>query len=59
MTIELKFQLRQRVKIKELNREGVVNGIMIDDSGICFRVRYFDNGSLQTVWFYDFELEAA
>jgi hypothetical protein len=53
----IQFFLKQKVRIKELDRSGIINGIFIGLNGIEYRVRYFDNCDSKEVYFYDFELE--
>jgi hypothetical protein len=57
MTYEVKFDLKQKVRITELERNGIVNGIFIGLNGIEYKVRYFDNCESKEVYFYEFELE--
>lgn len=53
----IEFSLRERVRIKELNREGTINGIFIGNTGTEYRVRYFDNADLKEVYFTGEEIE--
>lgn len=57
MNIDCKFNLKERVRIPELNREGVVTALMIYDAGLSVRVRYFDHGKAESTWFYPDELQ--
>lgn len=59
MKIEMKFDIKERVGINELEREGVVKEIRFADSGGMYRVRYFDKGEANDVWFYEEELSNA
>jgi hypothetical protein len=59
MTIETKYNLGNRVRIKELNRDGTVLGFCIDADGLTYRTRYFDGGKPEIVYFLDKELEPA
>lgn len=56
LAIPIDYQLKQRVKIPEINREGIVTAIMLETSGVMYHIRYFDNGKPETVWFYNHEL---
>ena len=59
MTIETHYNLHDRVRIKELNRDGTVLGFCYDGDGLTYRTRYFDSGKPETVYFLDKELEPA
>lgn len=52
------FNLKDRVKVKEINRPGVITGLLFDDSGDQYRVQYWDNACRKTEWLYTFELES-
>ena len=56
-SINLMFQIKDRVYIYELSRKGVVKAIFIDGEGIQYKVRYFDNAEAKTVYFYGDELK--
>ena len=56
MTLETEYNIQDRVHIVELNRDGVVIGFFIDGDGLQYRVRYFDNGKPETVYFFISEL---
>lgn len=56
--LELKFKLRDKVYIHELQLSGVVVGVYISDSGLQYQVRYFDDAKPQTNYFYEDEVEA-
>ena len=56
MKIETKFDRGQRVFITELDRYGIVRSIQVDDCGLMYLVRYFDNSEARTIWFYENEL---
>jgi hypothetical protein len=53
----LKFKLKDKVIIVELNTPGMVRRIQIEESGTLYEVRYFSNGEAHGVWFYEEELE--
>lgn len=56
-THRTKFGFHKRVKITELDREGLVTEINITKTGFRFLVRYFDKAEMNTVWFITEELE--
>ena len=57
MKINLEFNIRDKVKIIELNVKGRVISIWITEQGIKYEVRYFDEEKAKTVYFYSDELE--
>jgi len=52
----IEFDLRDRVRITELEREGTVVSIWITECGVQYQVRYFDNAEARTVYFFEDEL---
>ena len=56
-TVTLQFSLKQRVRVKDINRTGVVTGITIDGEGLTYRVVYWDNSQRRSEWLFDFEIE--
>ena len=57
--LNLKFNLKDKVQITELERPVRVLAIYVSDTGIQYQVRYFDNEEAKTVYFYEDELEHA
>lgn len=55
--MEIKYKLKDKVRIKEIDRAGVITAILIDLAGTMYNVRYFDNAQANSVYFYDFEIE--
>lgn len=51
------FDLEQKVKIIEIDRPGIVTGLLFEGSGTQYRVQYWDNACRKTEWLYAFELE--
>ena len=45
-----------KVRIKELERNGIVRAVFIGDTGVQYKVRYFDNAESNEVYFYPDEL---
>jgi uncharacterized protein YodC (DUF2158 family) len=56
-SIELKFDINERVKIKEFNIVGTVVSIWITTKNIKYEVRYFSDYKPQEVYFHEEELE--
>lgn len=56
-TENFQFDLQQRVMVKEIQRPGVVEALMIDYLGVQYRVAYWDNSDRRTVWLHAAELE--
>jgi len=54
--IHIKFDLKDRVLIREVQRPGVVDAITLDYLGIQYRVAYWDNSKRETVWLPEEEL---
>lgn len=50
------FDLKQRVWINEIEREGMVLMVSFDVMGINYKVRYFIDGVKHEVDFYEHEL---
>ena len=57
MTLTFKYDLRQRVLIKEIQRPGVVDMIQVDNTGILYRVSYWNESARNATWLYEDELE--
>lgn len=51
------FDLNERVIIKEVQRPGVIEGLLIDFLGVQYRVAYWDNSERKTVYLKADELE--
>jgi hypothetical protein len=56
-TEHFKFNLSDKVIVKEVQRPGRVESLMIDFLGPQYRVAYWDNGERKTVWLNADELE--
>ena len=56
-TIDFEFELREKVNIPGLAREGVVIGLYFGGSGIEYNIVYNDEGVRRKDYFYPFELE--
>lgn len=55
--LALDFVVTEKVKIKELNRNGIVIALFHDGSEVTYKVRYFDDAEAKEVYFYEWELE--
>ena len=51
------FAIGDKVKIKELERPGRILAIHVAEDGVSYLVRYFQAGKVETVYFYDDEIE--
>lgn len=56
--LSIKFQLGQKILVREIQRPGRVDMIQIDSVGTQYRVAYWDNGDRKTTWLYEDEIEA-
>lgn len=52
-----KFNLGARVIIREIQRPGKVEALMIDYLGVQYRVAFWDNAKRESVWLNDDELD--
>jgi hypothetical protein len=52
-----KFDLGDRVLIREIQRPGKVEALMIDFLGVQFRVVYWDNSKRENAWLGEDELD--
>ena len=57
--IDNKFNLYDKVKIIPLDADGVVIAISYDCMGLAYKVRYFNQGKAEEVYFLDWELKSA
>ena len=56
-TLELSFDLGQKVMVKEIQRPGRVEIAQLDNLGLMYRVSYWDNGERKSTWLYPDEIE--
>lgn len=56
-TEHFKFNLEDKVIVKEVQRPGTIEALTIDFLGPNYRVAYWDNGERKTVWLKADELE--
>ena len=52
------FDLNAKVLIREIQRPGKVEALMVDFLGVQYRVAYWDNSERKMVWLAADELEA-
>lgn len=58
MNINTKFNIKERVFIKDLNKNGTILGFFIEDEqNIQYKIRHFYEGNAKSDYFYDFEIE--
>lgn len=55
--IELEFLIKDNVKILPIEKNGIVKGMLFDETGIQYYIRYFINGESKQSYFYREELE--
>ena len=56
--VTFKFELRQKVLVKEIQRPGRVEAVTVDFLGPQYRVIYWDNSERKTVWMFEDEIES-
>lgn len=54
--IAIKYNIRDKVYIKELKITGRVVSVWLTEHGLKYEVRYFDHAKVQSVYFYEDEL---
>ena len=57
MTLESKFNIRGRVRIKETNHSGRIISVWWVSTGAQYEVRYFNEGKVEKEYFYEDEIE--
>ena len=58
MEVEFVFSIRENVKVKPIGMIGTVDSLSLDHNGQQFRVVYWNDGVRNSVWMYEWELEA-
>jgi hypothetical protein len=56
MNLSTAFDIRDKVKIKELDWPATVIAIFITKHGIEYQVRYFNNSKVEIEYFFEEEL---
>lgn len=57
-TVHFKYDIGQHVKIVAIGMVGMVDSFSQDSTGHQFRVVYWNDGTRNLVWMYDWELES-
>ncbi len=57
MTIEFEYNLGDKILVKELQRPGIVMCVSVDNLGISYQIRYWDNATREIVWLFSDEIE--
>jgi len=57
-SFHIKFDIKDKVLIKEIQRPGTVDAVTLDYLGIQYRVAYWDNSDRHSVWLPEDELTA-
>ena len=55
--VDFQYNIKDKVKIKELDWKGIVTELCVLESGIKYGVRFFYNGDVKSSYFYENELE--
>ena len=55
--VEFKYDIGDKVKVKDITVNGRVTGLLKDDEGIQYRVAYWYNGERKSTWMFDWEIE--
>lgn len=50
------FDIGDQIKVIEINRPGVVTGMLVDDAGPQYRVAFWNDSARRTEWVYDHEI---
>lgn len=58
MIVDFKFDIEQRVKIKELELTGTVISLWYGRRGKEYEVRYCSNSEYKQIYFYEQDLDA-
>lgn len=56
-SLNLKFYLKNRVRITDFNKLGTVIAVYISDVGIQYFVRFYDGADFKTCYFFEEELD--
>lgn len=57
-TETFKFDLKDKVIIREIQRPGIVESMSIDFLGVRYLVTFWDNSERQTCWLFPDDLES-
>lgn len=59
VTVQFEFRLQDRVKLVEIDRPGIIDGMLVDSIGKTYRVAYWHDGSRHSTWVYANEIKLA
>ncbi len=57
ISVDFAFKVGDKVRVREIDRPGMVDLMQYDNAGPMYRVCYWDNCERKTTWCYDWELE--
>lgn len=55
-TVEFKYDRGARVKITDIGMTGRIDALLLEATGEMYRVVYWNDGTRNSVWMYDYEL---
>ena len=58
-TVQFKYDIGDTVKVRDIGMAGRVDSLSLDSNGELYRVVYWNDGTRNQVWMYDWELEPA
>lgn len=58
-SVAFEFTLHQKVVIKEIEAIGYITGLVLEDLGKQYRVRYWHDEERKMDWFFSDELQEA
>lgn len=57
VTVHFAFKLQDKVRLIEIDRHGIIDGLIFDSSGQMYRVAYWHNGARNSTWVYAHEIK--
>ena len=57
VNVKFKFDIEEKVKVKEINVTGRVVSLLKDISGMQYQIVYWYNGDRKVIWSHEWELE--
>lgn len=57
--VEFDYDVGDQVKIVEIDRNGCVDGMALDNLGKQYRVIYWNDGTRNSTWLYPWEIKPA
>lgn len=52
-----RFDLKDKVRLIDINRPGQVTGLLVEDTGVQYRVTFWNDSVRRVEWVYDHEIE--